>query len=126
MNKLSRASIPVEVPRPCPFVGCRYHLYLDVEPDGALRLNFPDVEPDELRWSCALDLADEVAAAPSELAKRVNLSREQFRKWWHATLRKHAEGWGVETGDRAPMLSAGDGVGDEQPEMGEVGDIEWG
>ena len=45
------------IPRPCPFVGCRYHLYLDVMKRG-LVFNFPDREVWELEHSCALDLAD--------------------------------------------------------------------
>src|SRR5262245_58822719 len=48
------------VERPCPYVGCRYNLYLDVDPrSGSIKLNFPDLEPDELVESCALDLADQ-------------------------------------------------------------------
>jgi hypothetical protein len=38
--------------RPCPFVACKHHLYLDVNPEtGSLKLNFPDLEPWELEDS---------------------------------------------------------------------------
>ena len=45
--------------RPCPFVSCTQHLYLDVfERTGAIKLNFPDLEVWEMADSCALDVAD--------------------------------------------------------------------
>ncbi|NUQ78861.1 MAG: hypothetical protein HUU21_35500, partial [Polyangiaceae bacterium] len=34
----------VDGPRPCPYVSCQHHLYLDVSPrTGAIKLNFPDL-----------------------------------------------------------------------------------
>src|SRR5262249_28750008 len=31
--------------RPCPWVSCKHHLYLDVNPEtGSIKLNFPDLE----------------------------------------------------------------------------------
>jgi len=47
---------------PCAFVSCRYHLYLDVLDTGALKLNFPDLEPYEIPVQCALDYAEKMAA----------------------------------------------------------------
>ncbi|MCA9615804.1 MAG: DNA-binding protein, partial [Myxococcales bacterium] len=45
--------------RPCPFVSCKYHLYVDVHPvRGSIKLNFPDVEVWEMTETCALDVAD--------------------------------------------------------------------
>src|SRR5262245_61305530 len=45
--------------RPCPWVSCRYHLYLDVNPEtGVVKFNHPDKEVWELKESCALDIAD--------------------------------------------------------------------
>ncbi|MFH2010317.1 MAG: hypothetical protein ABI333_27210, partial [bacterium] len=40
-------------PRPCPFVGCRHHLYLEVKPTGALTVTWPHLEPWEIPESCA-------------------------------------------------------------------------
>src|SRR5437868_3313130 len=41
--------------RPCLFVACKYHLYLDVNPEtGSIKMNFPDKEPWELQETCAL------------------------------------------------------------------------
>lgn len=42
-------------PRPCPYVGCRYHLYLDVTPSGSIKFNYPDLEPEDLEHGCSLD-----------------------------------------------------------------------
>src|SRR5688500_3841848 len=48
-----------EGPRPCPFVSCKHHLFIDVSPrTGAIKLNFPDLEVWDLGESCALDVAD--------------------------------------------------------------------
>lgn len=44
--------------RPCPFVGCEYHLYLGVGPSGNITFAFPKLEPDELAETCCLDVAD--------------------------------------------------------------------
>lgn len=38
----------------CPYVGCKHHLYLDVTNSGAIKLNFPDIEPWELERCCVL------------------------------------------------------------------------
>ena len=46
-------------PRPCMFISCKHHLYLDVNPStGSIKLNFPDREVWELADTCALDVAD--------------------------------------------------------------------
>jgi hypothetical protein len=45
--------------RPCPWVGCRYHMYLDVQEEtGSLKIVFPDRDYDGLADTCALDVAD--------------------------------------------------------------------
>ena len=48
----------VDGPRPCPFVSCKYHIFIDVSPrTGAIKLNFPDLEVWDMGESCALDVA---------------------------------------------------------------------
>lgn len=47
----------VDGPRPCPWVGCRHHLYLQIKSNGALCAQ--PVEPWDLRHSCSLDVAEE-------------------------------------------------------------------
>jgi hypothetical protein len=68
-------------PRPCPYVGCRYHLYLDVnEETGALKLNFPSLEPWELPDTCALDVADRKPHNLEAVAERLGVVRERVRQ----------------------------------------------
>lgn len=65
---------------PCPFVSCRYHLYLDVnEVNGSIKLNFGDVDIDSLPQTCALDVAQEEQSL-GQLAAVMNLTRERVRQ----------------------------------------------
>lgn len=71
----------VDGPRPCPFVGCKFALYLDVnERTGSITLNFPDLEPDELSESCALDVADRGGETLEDVGAIMNLTRERIRQ----------------------------------------------
>ncbi len=70
-----------EGPRPCPFVSCRHHLYLDVSPTtGAIKLNFPDLEVWEMSYSCALDIADSGGATLEDTGALMNVTRERIRQ----------------------------------------------
>lgn len=69
-----------EVERPCPFVSCRYHLYLDVSPSGTIVVNFPEADVHELKHSCSLDEALEGGMSLEEAGKRLNLTRERVRQ----------------------------------------------
>lgn len=70
-----------DVPRPCPYVGCVHHLYLDVsQRTGAIKLNFPDLEPGQMSHSCALDVAEEGGATLDRIAPIMNLTRERVRQ----------------------------------------------
>ena len=67
--------------RPCPFVSCKHHLYLDVSArTGAIKLNFPDLEVWEMTETCALDIADRGGATLEEVGAIMNLTRERFRQ----------------------------------------------
>lgn len=69
------------VTRPCPFVSCRHHLFIDVnEKNGAIKMNFPDLEVDELGVSCALDAADRGGLPLEEAGAILNLTRERIRQ----------------------------------------------
>lgn len=71
----------VEGHRPCPYVSCKHHLYLDVSPQtGAIKLNFPDLEVWELGESCALDIADRGGATLEEVGAIMNITRERIRQ----------------------------------------------
>lgn len=62
--------------RPCPFVSCSQHLYLEVNEDnGNIKLNFPTLEVWELRETCALDVADRGGRPHAELAKILGITR---------------------------------------------------
>lgn len=66
--------------RPCPWAGCKYHLYSTVEETGSLRVTFPELEPDELQETCALDVADRRGLTLEEVGELVNLTRERVRQ----------------------------------------------
>ncbi len=84
---------PVDVPRPmtreqceqeirpCPWVACKHHLYLDVNPEtGSIKINFPDLEPWEMKETCALDVADRAGITLEEVGEIMNLTRERIRQ----------------------------------------------
>ena len=67
--------------RPCPWVSCKHHLYLDVNPrTGSIKLNFPDLEPWELKHTCALDVAEQGGHTLEEIGDITNLTRERVRQ----------------------------------------------
>jgi DNA-directed RNA polymerase sigma subunit (sigma70/sigma32) len=68
-------------PRPCMFISCKHHLYLDVNPaTGSIKLNFPDKEVWELEETCALDVADRGGITLEEVGTIMNLTRERIRQ----------------------------------------------
>lgn len=96
-------------PRPCPFVGCKFHLYLDVNPrNGHIKFNFQHMEPWELPVSCALDIAEGGSAAGGaggaagvtldEIGKYTNLTRERVRQIEVAALAR--------IGERGPFVAS--------------------
>ena len=71
----------VDAPRPCPFVSCQHHLYLDVSArTGAIKLNFPDLEVWNMTETCALDVADRGGTTLEEVGAIMNLTRERIRQ----------------------------------------------
>lgn len=88
-------------PRPCPWVGCRHHLYLDVKEGGYLRYNFPDRALEDLDETCALDVAEEGRHTAEQVGDLVNMGRDHLLRVEHAAR------------DRIrPLLNFGDGDGD--------------
>jgi hypothetical protein len=75
-------------PRPCPYVACRWHLYLDVTRNGSIKFNFPDLEPHEMAVSCALDVADRGGCTLDRLSERFNVTRERIRQMEVTALSK--------------------------------------
>ena len=67
--------------RPCPWISCRHHLYLEVHPDtGALKINFKGIDPDQLEESCAADIADRGGMTLKEVGDMIRLTRERIRQ----------------------------------------------
>jgi hypothetical protein len=67
-------------PRPCPWVGCRYHLYLEVMDSGSIRYRFPNLELWELKETCALDVADRGGMILDKVGAYLNVTRERVRQ----------------------------------------------
>jgi len=81
------------VPRPCPFVSCAHHLFLDVNEDtGTIKLNHPTKEPWELVETCALDVADAGGITLDGVGVLVGLSRERIRQVEDRALAKLRRG----------------------------------
>jgi len=78
--------------RPCPFVSCKYHLYLDINPEtGSIKLNFPDVEVWEMTETCSLDIAKRGGVTLEEVGEIMNLTRERIRQLEMSGLMKLLE-----------------------------------
>jgi len=82
-------------PRPCPWVGCRYHLYLDTyttgDPDNptpGLIIHHPDVGPLDLPETCLLDIACRGPLTLAQIGELFDLSRERIRQIEASALRK--------------------------------------
>jgi len=82
----------VSGPRPCLFVACKHHLYLDVNPEtGSIKINFPDKDPWEMEETCALDVAERGGTTLEEVGDILNLTRERVRQVEVAGLTKLRE-----------------------------------
>src|SRR5215510_12502919 len=87
------------MPRPCPFVSCSHHLYLDVNPEtGAIKLNFPHLEVWEMAETCSLDVADRGGITLEEVGAILNLTRERIRQVEVRGLAKIKDHTGQELG----------------------------
>lgn len=82
--------------RPCPFVRCKHHLFLDIHPtSGSMKLNFPDIEPDQMGESCSLDVAERGGTSLELVGEYMNLTRERTRQIEVMALKKMAAAAGV-------------------------------
>ena len=67
--------------RPCPWVSCRHHLYLEVdEKTGSIKLNFPSVEIMDMHETCSLDVAEHGGVTLEQAGVIMNLTRERIRQ----------------------------------------------
>jgi hypothetical protein len=69
----------LQMERPCCFVSCKYHLFLDVTQNGSIRLNFPDREIEDMPETCALDVADQDGMTLEDVGELLNVTRERIR-----------------------------------------------
>jgi hypothetical protein len=76
------------VPRPCPWAGCRYNLFLDVSKAGSIRLNWPGCDVDEMTESCALDVAERGPHTLEEIGQLLKMTREGVRQLTAIGMRK--------------------------------------
>ncbi len=75
-------------PRPCPWVGCRYHLWSDVTAAGGIRA--PEADPMDMGETCALDVADRGPQILDAVGQLFGFSRERARQVEEAALAKAA------------------------------------
>lgn len=88
-NRPTKRSQCRDAPRPCLYVACRFHLYLDVnESTGSIKLNHPDQEPWELGESCALDVAERGPHTYEAVGRVLNVTRARARQLEESALAK--------------------------------------
>lgn len=67
---------------PCPYAGCKYHLAIDVTEFGSLVSVFPDLDSDEIPWTCALAFVEEHpdGATLEKVSEGYRVTRERIRQ----------------------------------------------
>jgi hypothetical protein len=67
--------------RPCPFVSCKHHLYLEAKAaTGSIRINSGGVPPWRMATTCSLDVADAGGTTVENIGNLLNISRERVRQ----------------------------------------------
>ena len=85
----------IEMDRPCPWVGCRYHLFLEVTRKGTIQT---PVDPEdeeaiaaylhEMTYTCALDAAEEKDFTLEEIGEVLGVTHEGIRQVEAKALKK--------------------------------------
>lgn len=78
-----------DVPRPCPFVTCRYNLYLEARPSGSILFNFPGLDVWDLpHTNCALDVAEEGGVELQDVGAVVGVTKQRIHQIQNKALLK--------------------------------------
>jgi len=80
----------IQGPRPCPFVGCRHHLYLDFTPVGSVKFNFGHQEETlaQMPETCSLDVADRGEHDMTKIADYLNVTPARVQQEVASALHK--------------------------------------
>jgi len=73
-------------PRPCPWVGCRYHLALDMHKGVGFGLR--DIPPWEMTVTCALDVASIGGLSLEQTGEFLGLTRQRIEQIEKVAMRK--------------------------------------
>lgn len=105
--------------RPCPWVSCKWHLYVSVEADGSLIVSRPDLGVERMPDTCALDVADRGVSNPGpgpelgpdnvtleEMGSLLGITRERVRQLSEKAYTKMQKNMRLKT--HLPVLSRGD------------------
>ena len=65
--------------RPCPFVGCRHHMALNVTETGSLQI-VDHLDLESLPETCSLDVADRGEHTLEAVGQLLNITRERVRQ----------------------------------------------
>lgn len=78
--------------RPCLFVSCKHHLYLDIsEKTGTIKFYHPEKKIWELEETCALDVADRGGVRLDDIADILNQTKERVRQVESKAIKKMKE-----------------------------------
>ena len=66
--------------RPCPWMGCKYHLAVDAKPSGGIAFYWPVDHLHDAPATCCLDVADLGGVTLEMIAACTGLTRERIRQ----------------------------------------------
>jgi hypothetical protein len=67
--------------RPCPWVSCKWNLYLDVGKNGkTIYLTNTNLQPEEMDYSCALDICDRGSQTYDTVARYFHTTRARVQQ----------------------------------------------
>lgn len=76
---------------PCPWFGCRHHVGLNVSEQGAVKITFPELELESIRYTCTLRAAEEEGMSPERAAREMGMSLSSFEHEEIRAMRKLKE-----------------------------------